>query len=100
MLILTMINQYACLRILCDVFPEVTMKEYLYKILIPCAGLGLATIVLPATITLLVPSSSLRILLTFGATMIGIGVSIIFYLDKGEKVLVKTIFSHLFVRSH
>lgn len=98
MLILAIINQYAGVRILCNTFTEVTTEDYVKKIIIPSLALALASIALPALICILLKPTLGRVFVTCGLTLVSVLISLSFYLDKEEKMLVKSMMTSLLKR--
>ena len=100
MLGLTLINQYACLRILCQTFKEVTMKEYTKKIIVPCLALTVASLVLPILACVLFRPTLWRLLLTGGLSLVSVLASTAFFLNKEEKQLTKSMANTVLKRLH
>lgn len=100
MLILTLINQYAGLRILCKTFTEVSMKEYFNNIVVPCLLLAIASIMLPALSCYAFNPSFGRVLITCGLSVVSVALSLLFFLNREEKRLVKSIVLSIMKRLH
>lgn len=100
MLGLTIINQFVGVRILCNTFTEVTIKDYTKKIVIPCLVLSLASLVLPILVCVFLRPTLGRLLLTSILTVISIIASSLFYLNKEEKQLAKSMTTALLKRLH
>lgn len=100
MLVLTLINQYVCLRILCNTFKEVTMKEYFMEIVLPCIALSIVALILPSLACILIQPSVARLLLTCCLSVISVFAATFFYLNKEEKQLAKTMVTSLLKRLH
>ena len=100
MFVLTVINQFVCLCILCKSFKEVTINEYFKKIVIPCSVLTLVSIILPLLASNLFRPSLIRLFLTCVLSVVSVFAASFFYLDKEEMTLAKTIIKSLFHRLH
>ena len=100
MLGLTILNQYSCLRILCNTFKEVTMMEYVKTIIVPCLALTLASLMLPVLTCVLLRPTLWRLLLTSGLSLVSVLASTAFFLNKEEKRLAKTMLTSLLKRFH
>ena len=99
-LVLTIINQYVCLLILCDNFSEVTMKDYLKEIVLPCMAVSATSLLLPLLSCLLIPASLLRLLITCFLSFVSVLASMSFFFDKAEKRLVKNMMNNILTRLH
>ena len=93
MLVLTLINQYACLRIICSTFTEVTMRDYFKEIVLPCVELSIVALILPSLSCVFIEPSLGRLLLTCCLSVISVVAATAFYLNKEEKLLVKSMIS-------
>ncbi len=100
MLVLTVVNQYANLRILCNTFNEVTMKEYAKDIIIPCITLSIVSLFLPLIGCFFITPSFTRLLLTCTLTFVSVLTASFFFLNKNEKQLAKLMISNLLNRLH
>jgi O-antigen/teichoic acid export membrane protein len=100
MLGLTIINQYACLRILCHTFKEVTMIEYAKEIVVPCLALTVASLILPVLACVLFRPTFWRLLLTGGLSLVSVLASTAFFLNKEEKQLAKSMTITVLKRLH
>lgn len=100
MFILTIINQYVCLQILCDTFPEVSLKDYLKKIVIPCLLLTLTSLILPFFACLLIKPSLFRLFLTCFLSLGSVVASSVFFLNKEEKKMASNMIISLLKRLH
>ena len=100
MLVLTFVNQYACVRILCNTFKEMTMKEYVKEIVLPCIALSLVALILPSLTCILLHPSWGRLLLTCCLSVLSVVVSTTFYLNKEEKQLAKYMLTSFLKRLH
>lgn len=98
MLLLTLLNQFVCLRILCNSFPVVTMRSYIVDIVLPSMALSVISLVLPFIVSYFLAPTVWRLLITFASCIVSIGFSCIFYLDKDEKLLAKTMAKSLLNR--
>lgn len=98
MLLLTLFNQYAGVRILCDTFPEVTVGDYLKRIILPCLELSVLAICFPILLKVVMPPSLVRLFITIGGSFIVIILSSFVYFDKEEKTLLKTMLNALLQR--
>ncbi len=89
MFILTIINQYVCLRILCTSFSEVTIIDYLKEIVLPCLALSVVSLIFPFLICVFFQPTLIRLLLTSVISLISVFLAMSFYLNKAEKQLAK-----------
>ena len=100
MLALTLVNQYVCVRILCNTFKEVVMKDYVKEIVIPCLVLSTVSLILPTVTYLLLQPSLGRLILTCCISVISVLTSTTFYLNDGEKKLARNLVVSMLKRIH
>lgn len=93
MFVLTIVNQCVCLRILCNTFSAITMKDYAKEIVFPCIALASVSFVLPAIVCAVLDPSIGRLILTGMMSIVSIVISSFFFLNKEEKLLVKSMIS-------
>ena len=87
-LIITIINQYVCNLLLRRIY-RYSLMEYSSKVIIPCALFSILVPIPPYLITMLLPTSFFRLLITGCiSVMSAIIVSYFFVLDKSEKQMV------------
>lgn len=92
MVVITIINQYVCVKNTCLVFPYLSGKEYINIIIIPCFRHTLLVVVLPLLIFLLLPSSFIRLFLCCTASLVATCLSAFLWnLDKDEQKVLKRI---------
>lgn len=93
-LFITILNQVICNLLLKRVYTY-SLREYCKKVIIPCTIFAILVPILPYVITITLPSSMLRLLLTGSVSvLITIAISYIIVLDKSEKDMVLTIIKH------
>ena len=86
MVVITIINQYVCVKNTCLVFPNLSGKEYLNMIIFPCLRHTVLVVMFPWLISLLLPSSFIRLLLCCVASIVITCVSAFLWnLDKSEQ---------------
>ena len=96
MVIVTIINQIVCVKNTCLVFPHLSVKEYITKILLPCLKQTLLVAIVPLLLLYLLHSSFLRLLLCCSASVIITFISALYFnLDDNEKKIFKQIFDSL-----
>ena len=100
MFVLTIINQYVCLRLLCDTFPVVTMKEYFQEIVLPCIVLTIVALILPCLTRFFIQPTLGRILLTSFLSFISVIAATSFFLNKAEKQLLMKMINTVLIRLH
>lgn len=92
MIVLTIVNQFYCVKIACKQFIGLDLKDYLKNVLRPCLIQTLFLIPIVAIVSLL-PSSFIRLILSFVVSVIGsISIFYLFILNRGEKALAKDYF--------
>ncbi len=88
-LILTLVNQYVCLHILCCSFTEVSMQNYTKEIVFPCILFSIASLFIPSLFHVLLSPSIGRFLLTILLSTLSVIASSSFFLNTNEKLLAK-----------
>ena len=100
MLGLTIINQFVGVRILCRTFNEVSIKDYIKDIVIPCLSLSLVSLTLPVLVCVFIRPTFGRLLLTSLLSMVSVIASSVFFLNNDEKQLAKSMITSLLKRYH
>ena len=100
MLGLTILNQIVGVHILCNTFKEITVKDYTKEIVLPCLALTLVSLILPVLTCLLFPPTLIRLLITSTLSVFSVLAASVFYLNKEEKLLAKSMTNSLLRRLH
>ena len=96
MLVVTIINQFVCIRNTCLVFPNLTAGEYLFKIIFPCLRHTGLVVVLPLSLFYLLPCSFLRLVLSCISSLVVTCISAYYWnLDDSEKIVFKKLFTSI-----
>lgn len=99
MVVITIINQIVCVRNTCLVFPKLTGKEYMIKIVFPCLKHTLSVVIIPLLLFFLMPSSFLRLILSCFASVVVTCLSAYYWhFDESEKSVFKKLFDSINIK--
>lgn len=94
MVVITVINQFVCIKNTCRVFPYLSGKEYCTKILFPCIRHTFLVVIIPLLLPLLMSTSFLRLVLSCSASLAITCLSAYYWnLDDNEKKIFKNMFT-------
>lgn len=96
MVVITIINQIVCVRNTCLVFPYLSGKEYMVKIVLPCSRHTLLVVIIPLLLYFLMPSSFLRLFLSCFASIVVTCISAYcWHFDESEKSVFNKLFDSI-----